>query len=392
MLGLGCNNFGLRMPVEDRAAVIHKALDLGITFFDTADVYGNSGGSETALGQLSGQPAQGHLPRVQVRQSHGRGGHAEGRLAPLRHVGGRGEPEAPEDRLDRSLPDASPGSRRCRSKRRCARSTICVKQGKIRYIGFSQLAGWELADRHWTARHHGLEPGHGGRDRVQPVEPRSGAGARAGDAASTASGCCRSTRSRAGFSRESTSAAPPMPEGARLTKGKSYSELFMTEPTGTCSRSWKRSAPRGAAACWSSRSPGSRRSPSMLSVIAGATRAEQVESNAKAIEWELTAGGSGGDRRHHRQAAAGGKDARGEGRDRQSAERHISAALLATGHDDVFGRELRDAGAADQRQHAIDLVAIDLERAQRARPRPRSPFRAAARGRPSPRRRRARAP
>ena len=54
LLGLGCNNFGLRMEIEPSRAVIHKALDLGITFFDTADVYGKRGGSETALGMYLG--------------------------------------------------------------------------------------------------------------------------------------------------------------------------------------------------------------------------------------------------------------------------------------------------------------------------------------------------
>ena len=38
-VGLGCNNFGLRMDVDAAQPVIHRALDLGITFFDTADVY-----------------------------------------------------------------------------------------------------------------------------------------------------------------------------------------------------------------------------------------------------------------------------------------------------------------------------------------------------------------
>ena len=53
-VGLGCNNFGLRIDTEASRAVIHKALDLGITFFDTADVYGHQGGSETCLGQFLG--------------------------------------------------------------------------------------------------------------------------------------------------------------------------------------------------------------------------------------------------------------------------------------------------------------------------------------------------
>ena len=53
-LGLGCNNFGLRIDAAASRAVIHKALDLGITFWDTADVYGKRGGSETCLGENLG--------------------------------------------------------------------------------------------------------------------------------------------------------------------------------------------------------------------------------------------------------------------------------------------------------------------------------------------------
>ena len=51
-IGLGCNNFGGRIDEAAAKAVIHKALDLGITLFDTADVYGNRGGSETEMGQV----------------------------------------------------------------------------------------------------------------------------------------------------------------------------------------------------------------------------------------------------------------------------------------------------------------------------------------------------
>jgi aryl-alcohol dehydrogenase-like predicted oxidoreductase len=55
VVGVGCNNFGGRMPdIGPVRAVVHKALDLGVTLFDTADAYGNKGGSETFLGQLLG--------------------------------------------------------------------------------------------------------------------------------------------------------------------------------------------------------------------------------------------------------------------------------------------------------------------------------------------------
>jgi hypothetical protein len=59
VVGLGCNNFGGRIGLEESRAVVHKALDLGITLFDTADSYGNRGGSEDCLGQVLGERRNG---------------------------------------------------------------------------------------------------------------------------------------------------------------------------------------------------------------------------------------------------------------------------------------------------------------------------------------------
>lgn len=58
VVGLGCNNFGGRLELSATKAVVHKAFDAGITFFDTADIYGNRGGSETQLGQILGNERQ----------------------------------------------------------------------------------------------------------------------------------------------------------------------------------------------------------------------------------------------------------------------------------------------------------------------------------------------
>ena len=52
VVGLGCNNFGGRIGLEETRAVVDAAIDEGITLFDTADIYGNRGGSETALGEV----------------------------------------------------------------------------------------------------------------------------------------------------------------------------------------------------------------------------------------------------------------------------------------------------------------------------------------------------
>ena len=54
-VGLGCNNFGGRIDLAATRKVVHKALDLGITFFDEADTYGDPrGSSEACLGEILG--------------------------------------------------------------------------------------------------------------------------------------------------------------------------------------------------------------------------------------------------------------------------------------------------------------------------------------------------
>ncbi len=54
VVGVGCNNFGRRLDAGGTAAVVNAALDAGINFFDTADVYGGGGQSEILLGQALG--------------------------------------------------------------------------------------------------------------------------------------------------------------------------------------------------------------------------------------------------------------------------------------------------------------------------------------------------
>jgi aryl-alcohol dehydrogenase-like predicted oxidoreductase len=51
VVGLGCNNFGRRLDLDATAAVLETALDAGITFFDTADIYGGAGASERLMGE-----------------------------------------------------------------------------------------------------------------------------------------------------------------------------------------------------------------------------------------------------------------------------------------------------------------------------------------------------
>src|SRR5918994_1820515 len=98
VVGLGCNNFGGRIGEEASRAVIDAALDADVTFFDTADVYGNRGGSEEVIGR-----------------------------AGLRPQGDRGLAAAPPDRLDRPLP--VPPSGRGHARRGDARRARRARSG-----------------------------------------------------------------------------------------------------------------------------------------------------------------------------------------------------------------------------------------------------------------------
>ena len=105
-IGLGCNNFGGRIDEAATKAVIHKALDLGITLFDTADVYGERGGSETADGPNTWRRPQADRAGHQIRHANGRQRRKARRLPPLHHGSGRGQSAPSADRLHRPVSDA----------------------------------------------------------------------------------------------------------------------------------------------------------------------------------------------------------------------------------------------------------------------------------------------
>ncbi|MGN6797451.1 MAG: aldo/keto reductase [Gaiellaceae bacterium] len=68
VVGLGCNNFGGRIDEPATFAVIDAAIDAGVTFFDTADIYGGQGGSE----ELIGRALQGRRDQVVLATKWGK--------------------------------------------------------------------------------------------------------------------------------------------------------------------------------------------------------------------------------------------------------------------------------------------------------------------------------
>lgn len=160
VVGVGCNNFGSRIDAESARAVVHAALEEGITLFDTADVYGNRGGSE----ELLGSALKGHRDEVVIATKFGAG--MDGANGP--DWGARGARryivravEASLRRLDTDWIDLyqihEPDPETPIGETLSALDDL-VHAGKIRYAGHSNFAAWQLADAAWTARTAGLAP------------------------------------------------------------------------------------------------------------------------------------------------------------------------------------------------------------------------------------------
>lgn len=159
-VGLGCNNFGGRMADQDVPAVVEAAIDAGITLFDTADVYGNAGGSETQLGRALGSR------RDQVIIATKFGGDMRGGNGPDWGVRGsrryiRLAVEASLRRLGTDWIDLyqmhTPDPNTPITETLAALSELVV-EGKVRYLGSSNFAGWQVVDADWVAQTSGYEP------------------------------------------------------------------------------------------------------------------------------------------------------------------------------------------------------------------------------------------
>ena len=154
-IGLGCNNFGGRIDEAATKLVIHKALDLGITLFDTADVYGDRGGSELVMGRLLGDDRKRVVLATKFAAPMDESGE---KLGGSRHY----IMAAVEDSLRRLKTDWIDLYQMHRTDPRTPiEETLralddLIRQGKVRYIGCSNFPAWEMTEAAWTARTAGL--------------------------------------------------------------------------------------------------------------------------------------------------------------------------------------------------------------------------------------------
>jgi aryl-alcohol dehydrogenase-like predicted oxidoreductase len=161
VVGLGCNNFGVRLDVDRTRDVVDATIDAGITLLDTADIYGNQGGSETFLGQV----LDGRRDKVVLATKWGAQGADMGYGPAAGAKGGRAYVRrAVEESLRRLRTDHidlyqlhAPDPVTPIAETIAALSEL-VAEGKVRYVGHSNFTGWQIAEAAHTAREIGGVP------------------------------------------------------------------------------------------------------------------------------------------------------------------------------------------------------------------------------------------
>ncbi|MBM3567745.1 MAG: aldo/keto reductase [Alphaproteobacteria bacterium] len=287
LVGLGCNNFGARLDVAGSRAVIDKAIELGITLFDTADIYGNKGGSEDHLGQILG------ARRKQIVLAT-KFGMPMDEAAGLTGAARRYVMSAVEASLRRLKTDwidlyqlHQPDPRTPIEETLRALDDL-VRQGKLRYVGCSNLKSWQVIESLWAADRRGYERFVSCQDEyslvMRGIEADLAPAMRAHGL-----GLLPFFPLACGLLTGKYRRGQPLPEGGRITNTQRHADKYLTE------RNWSVvekldgfAKQRGRTLLELAFSWLAAKAP-VSSVIAGATKPEQVAQNVAAVGWKLGA-------------------------------------------------------------------------------------------------------
>jgi aryl-alcohol dehydrogenase-like predicted oxidoreductase len=286
LAGLGCNNFGMRCDGEQTRAVVHRALDEGITFFDTADIYGNRGGSEELLGKALGKRRREVIVATKFGMPMGGGPYERG--ASRRYVVAAAE--ASLRRLDTDYLDVyqlhQPDPDTPQEETLAALDDL-VRAGKVRYLGNSNFSGWQVADADWISRTRGLARYVSAQNQYNLLDRRI--------EREVLPACHKFGLGMlpyfplaSGFLTGKYRRGAEAPKGTRLALMQPMAKQVMTEQNfATLERLEECARGRGhtlveLAMSWLACQP------VVSSVISGATRPEQVTENVKACGWKLT--------------------------------------------------------------------------------------------------------
>jgi len=290
VVGLGCNNFGGRLDLEATRKVVTKALDLGITLFDTADIYGgygygNYGGSEEQLGRIlgprrkdivlatkfgmaMGDPAKQGASRRYIVSA------VEGSLKRLKtdwidlYQIHKPDPKTPIEETLRALDDL-------------------VKQGKVRHIGCSNFSAAQIDRAMETSRRLSLAPLISSQDEysvlVRDIE---------GDALDAVRthglGLLPYYPLASGLLTGKYKRNAPAPQGARLS-GAGLSGRFINDANWAVLEALESFCKARGKTLLELAFAWLLAQDAVPSVIAGATSAAQIEQNVQSAGWRLTA-------------------------------------------------------------------------------------------------------
>jgi aryl-alcohol dehydrogenase-like predicted oxidoreductase len=286
VVGLGCNNFGMLVDAEASAAVVHAALDAGITHFDTAEMYGR-GHSEEFLAAALGDRRDDVVIATKFAPRPGGEPYTPGALAArvregvetsLRRLG--------TDRIDlyyQHFPDPDPAAP---AEEALEVLDELVRAGKVLHIANSNLSAAQIAEAESVARNKGWARFTGTQiewsllaraveDEVVPAATAAGLGVV--PYFPLASGVLTGKYRR----------GEPFPPGTRLAASDHFARYATDEAFAKVDAYRTFAAERGhavaeLAVAWLLAQP------SVTSVITGATKPEQIATNSAAAAWTLT--------------------------------------------------------------------------------------------------------
>ena len=287
VVGLGCNNFGMRCDLEASRQIIDKALEQGINLLDTADIYGGPGRfgqSEEIIGQVLGARRKDVVLATKFAMT--------GFNAPVR-TDRRYVVEACEASLKRLKTDwidlyqvhrpdpSTPIEETIRAL------DDLIRGGKVRYVGLSNFAAWQIADAQWTARSLGLNGFISHQDEyslvVREIEKEVLPAAKAHGL-----GLLPYFPLASGLLTGKYRRGAAAPEGARLANAWAGDRYLTDANFAVVERlePWARERNHSMldlAFAWLLATP------ELGSVIAGATSTAQIEANVAAAAWTLSA-------------------------------------------------------------------------------------------------------
>ena len=286
VVGLGANNFGRRVDAKQTEAVIRQAVEVGVNLIDTANSYGD-GLSEEYIGKdIKGIKDQ-VIIATKVGGSMGEGPNQKG--ASRKHI--LEQVEISLKRLDLEyldlyqihFPDLdTPIEETMRVL------NDLVHQGKVRYIGCSNFAAWQVSEAIWTSKVCNLAPFISAQPEYsllkRDVEKELIPFCRAYDI-----GILPYFPLASGFLTGKYRPGESVPEGTRLAGNPRSQQRYLTEGNFAILTGLERFAEERGHTIGELAIAWLLANPLVSSVIAGATKPEQVVANARASDWRLSA-------------------------------------------------------------------------------------------------------